>query len=103
MKNLLKIIKTLVLLLCLGFCSLQSYFEIARYFKYQIFTASSVEDVEVAPINLVFCESVPIENQVKDWFIVGFIHPYNISRIFPIRKYPKNLHGLHHILQQITV
>ena len=68
MKNLLKIIKTVVLFLCLGFCSLQSYFEIAQYFEYQIFTATSVEDVEVAPINLVFCDSVPIENQVKDFY-----------------------------------
>ena len=65
MNNFLKIIKTFVLLICLGFCLLQSYHEIALYFKYQIFTASNVVEVEFAPIHLVFCDSVPIENQVS--------------------------------------
>ena len=62
--RMLKVFKTLILLLCLGFCLLQSCYEIALYFKHQIFTASSVIEVEVAPINIVFCDSVPIENQV---------------------------------------
>ena len=65
MNNLLKFIKTLVLFTCLGFCSYQSYHEIALYFKYQIFTASNVVEVDYAPIHLVFCDSVPIENQVS--------------------------------------
>ena len=65
MNNLLKIIKAFVLLICLGFCSYQSYHEIALYFEYQIFTASNVVEAEFAPISLVFCESVPIENQVS--------------------------------------
>ena len=70
MNKLLKIIKTLVLVMCLCFCSLQSYYEIALYYKYQIFTASSVVKVELAPINLVFCDSVPIQNQVKYIFFI---------------------------------
>ena len=84
MITLLKIIKTLVLVMCLCFCSLQSYYEVSLYFKYQIFTASSVVKVELAPINLVFCDSLPIQNQVdRRYFlyhgIIIFSFPFYIE------------------------
>ena len=67
--------KLIILLSCVFFCILQSYYEIQLYTKHQIYTATSVMDADVAPVHLVFCDSYPLNN--KEWY--GFIIVFNCN------------------------
>lgn len=67
--EILQIIKGLFLCVCLGFSLLQSYYEIDNYLEKEIFTSIDIVDVEKAPINLVFCDTIPLENRVHKLII----------------------------------
>ena len=58
-------IKILVLVTCIAITFLQSYMELDLYSKHQIYSATSVEGVDMAPVILVFCDTDPYENKVE--------------------------------------
>ena len=58
--------KILVLMICIAITLFQSYLELDIYSKNQIYSATSVEGVDKAPVLLVFCDSDPYENKVKN-------------------------------------
>ena len=57
--------QTVSLVFCICMSILQSYNEIERFSKHQIYTATSIEQVDQAPITLVFCDTFPYNNQVS--------------------------------------
>ena len=62
--EILQIVKSLFLCVCLGFSLIQSYYEIDNYLEKEIFTSIDIVDVKNAPIHLVFCDITPLENRV---------------------------------------
>ena len=50
-------------LLCIAICGYQISHEVSLYMKNQIYVASDIEQVDEAPIRLVFCDTSPLNNK----------------------------------------
>ena len=56
--------KVFFFLLCLGISLVQIYYEVKNFLENKIFTSSNIDIVDNAPIQLVFCDSYPLEDRV---------------------------------------
>ena len=56
--------KVFFFLLCLGISLVQIYYEVGNFLENKIFTSSNIDNVDNAPIHLVFCDSFPLEDRV---------------------------------------